>query len=224
MTIPKTLVHTKMHHYTHDRESNGTLYSMGKYIWPRDLKNASLWYLNLLKRIGKGASLNEIIFLIETDQLTAPKASRRSVQSSLYKLQRAGLVSKSGSYNHAQYTLTSEGEERLRILTFRNQPIKKQVWDGRWRLVLFDIPEVKKESRYHIRRLLKELGFHRLQLSAWIHPLPLLKQFEEIQHAYGIERDLLLLDIADYVPPADILKHFAHLDLKIIIAPTRSRS
>ncbi|EKD85284.1 MAG: repressor in ring oxydation complex/phenylacetic acid degradation pathway related protein (PaaX) [uncultured bacterium] len=42
------------------------------------------------------------------------------------------------------------------------------VWDGKWRIVAFDIPESHSLTRNLFRRRLKELGFQLLQKSIWI--------------------------------------------------------
>jgi len=43
-------------------------------------------------------------------------------------------------------------------------------WDGRWRLVLFDVPESKNAERVKLRRVLKDLKFGYLQNSVWLSP------------------------------------------------------
>lgn len=43
-------------------------------------------------------------------------------------------------------------------------------WDGKWRVVAFDIPENIQSLRYHIRAILKRAGFIKLQHSVWIFP------------------------------------------------------
>lgn len=43
-------------------------------------------------------------------------------------------------------------------------------WDGRWRIVMFDIEEKYRRSRNAIRRALQSLGMYRLQDSVWVHP------------------------------------------------------
>ncbi len=45
-------------------------------------------------------------------------------------------------------------------------------WDGRWRLVLFDIPESQRKVRARLCRGLHQLGFGYLQNSVWISPDP----------------------------------------------------
>ncbi|MDF3058914.1 MAG: putative transcriptional regulator, PaaX family [Rariglobus sp.] len=43
-------------------------------------------------------------------------------------------------------------------------------WDGRWRLVIFDVPEEEGRKRVKLRRVLKRLRFGYLQNSVWLSP------------------------------------------------------
>ena len=43
-------------------------------------------------------------------------------------------------------------------------------WDRVWRIVIFDIPEKKKQAREALRKKLKELGFSELQKSVFVFP------------------------------------------------------
>lgn len=45
---------------------------------------------------------------------------------------------------------------------------KDEEWDGKWRIVIFDIPEQKRVIRNLFRRRLKEWGFRKWQQSVWI--------------------------------------------------------
>lgn len=45
-----------------------------------------------------------------------------------------------------------------------------QKWDGRWRIIFFDIPESRRALRDHMRSLLKRLGCREFQRSMWIYP------------------------------------------------------
>ncbi len=69
--------------------------------------------------------------------------------------------------------LTGAGRQHLLIEEARaNSPASKQRkrWDGRYRLVMFDIPEKRKSTRDRLRMLMGEFGFMRLQNSVWISP------------------------------------------------------
>ena len=43
-------------------------------------------------------------------------------------------------------------------------------WDGKWRIITFDIPEKYRSTRNQIRAILKHAGFVELQHSTWIFP------------------------------------------------------
>jgi CRISPR-associated endonuclease Cas2 len=47
---------------------------------------------------------------------------------------------------------------------------QKKKWDGRWRMVVFDIPERRRAVRLRLRSVMQEIGFVRLQDSVWVYP------------------------------------------------------
>src|SRR6266446_9532087 len=67
------------------------------------------------------------------------------------------------------YRLTWQG--RLRALGGRDPQARwSREWDGRWRLVLFDVPTAQNSHRTRLRRYLRDKGFGYLQNSVWITP------------------------------------------------------
>lgn len=67
--------------------------------------------------------------------------------------------------------LTEKGKLKLLKFNLDEMKINDQVdWDGKWRLIYFDIPETKKVAREMFRKKLKELGFYQLQKSIFIIP------------------------------------------------------
>ncbi|MDO8553133.1 MAG: hypothetical protein Q7S01_06470 [bacterium] len=48
--------------------------------------------------------------------------------------------------------------------------LKTQKWDHKWRVAIFDIPEIYAPLRRKIRDILKRAGFVKLQQSVWIFP------------------------------------------------------
>lgn len=47
---------------------------------------------------------------------------------------------------------------------------QKKKWDGRWRMVVFDVPERRRRVRNRLREVMLEIGFVRLQDSVWVYP------------------------------------------------------
>ena len=68
--------------------------------------------------------------------------------------------------------LTSVGADVKDALYRRRQ----EEWDGQWRVVFFDIPEVQRGIRDSLRFELKKLGFGLWQRSAWITPFDIAKE------------------------------------------------
>lgn len=67
------------------------------------------------------------------------------------------------------YRLTWQG--RLHALGGRDPQARwGREWDGRWRLVLFDVPTTQNSHRVRLRRYLRDKGFGYLQKSVWITP------------------------------------------------------
>lgn len=53
---------------------------------------------------------------------------------------------------------------------------RKEEWDGKWRIVFFDIPEAQRKVRDDLRLELKKLGFGRWQRSAWATPFDIAEE------------------------------------------------
>lgn len=124
------------------------------------------------------------LLLWSADQLTRPtfRNLTESYESWAYRnhlfrqvaaLEKQRLVERNPvAPGDRMYRLTWQG--RLHALGGRDPQARwAREWDGRWRLVLFDVPTAQNSHRNRLRRYLREKGFGYLQNSAWITPDPL---------------------------------------------------
>ncbi|MEK7160524.1 MAG: PaaX family transcriptional regulator C-terminal domain-containing protein [Patescibacteria group bacterium] len=91
------------------------------------------------------------------------------------------VVEKGKSY----YKLTGRGKEKL----YRKYPVldlAKKEWDGKWRVVIFDIPEKKRQKRDNLRYKLKQLGFGQWQESVYITPHDIGRDLHEALEIMGL--------------------------------------
>ena len=91
--------------------------------------------------------------------------------------------------NNGKFTieLTERGRKVVKEILFDNMKIEKQnIWDKKWRIVIFDIPEKKlgKQIRNLLRSKLQTIGFYQLQKSVWVHPYPCKKEIQLICEVY----------------------------------------
>ena len=66
--------------------------------------------------------------------------------------------------------LTEKGKLRALNHRLNNIKNKKEKWDGKWRMVAFDMPEKYRRGRNALRNKLKKIGFCELQKSVFITP------------------------------------------------------
>src|SRR3989339_1719665 len=102
---------------------------------------------------------------------------KQQFKSAVNNLKRRKLIEIiSEKDRRVRVNLTNKGMKRVREFVFDNLSIPKpKKWDRKWRVVIFDIPTHPKKmniARNALREKIKELGFRKLQHSAWIHPYP----------------------------------------------------
>lgn len=86
-----------------------------------------------------------------------------------------------------EIVLTKDGRQKALKYQIDEIKIKKpDKWDGKWRMVIFDIPEKKKKAREALREKLKELGFKELQKSVFIYPFECENEIDFIVEVFEI--------------------------------------
>jgi len=95
---------------------------------------------------------------------------RKGLLRQTFSLKSLGLVEETvGKSDDRLFRLTELG--RLHALGGRDPAVQwARPWDGRWRLVLFDVPERHNSRRAQVRRFLRGRSFGCLQGSVWISP------------------------------------------------------
>ncbi|MEK7611425.1 MAG: PaaX family transcriptional regulator C-terminal domain-containing protein [Patescibacteria group bacterium] len=92
----------------------------------------------------------------------------RTVYQELWKLKKSGALKKSSRDGQTYYHLTATGKtgpaKAIPLLRFQRQ------WDGKWRIVIFDIDEKHRRLRDTVRTKLRQLGFGLWQRSIWLTP------------------------------------------------------
>ena len=91
-----------------------------------------------------------------------------------------------------------------------DQQKNKQNWDGKWRMVVFDVFEHRRQIRDLLRNRLKWLGFKELQKSVWIFPYDVRKEIEQILDVCHIDiiGDIRFLTVEKMNDDEDLRKDF----------------
>lgn len=99
-----------------------------------------------------------------------PEYEAEKIRRALRYLKSRKLIDIQSNYQKEVFSLTKLGYFRVRKLLRSFGIEKPKKWDGKWRAVIFDVPEKKKSEREIFRQQLKNLGLANLQKSIWIHP------------------------------------------------------
>lgn len=95
----------------------------------------------------------------------------RRITQGISRLEQNGLVVVSGEYGKRRVEITEKGLEMMDQIEFGEYEIPEPAfWDGKWRILIFDINERRRPIRNQLRRLLCGAGFVRIQDSVWVYP------------------------------------------------------
>jgi len=96
---------------------------------------------------------------------------RQKLRKEIRNLYRSKIVKRKEN-SDGSYTMILTDKGKMKALTyhFEKMKIEGEKWDGKWRLVVFDIPEKIRGGRRALREKIRGLGFYELQKSVWIFP------------------------------------------------------
>ena len=117
-----------------------------------------------------------------------------------------------------KYIKLSERQQRIYLAEkgivefIKFKTVQKQgKWDGRWRIIIFDVAENRRNSRDFLRKRLKWLGFKELQKSVWIFPYDIKKELQEalsICGGYDIGGDIRFMTVDKIEADKDLKEYF----------------
>lgn len=121
------------------------------------------------------------------------------VNSAIKRLRDKGLIVWNETDKGVFLRLTNEGKKAVELIERNNFKITKpKKWDGKWRVVIFDIKETRKGTREKLRRTLIQIGFIRLQNSVWVFPYSCAEFITLIKTDFKIGKEILYI-IADTI-------------------------
>lgn len=124
-----------------------------------------------------------------------PDLKKSSLAQTLSRLRKAGFLEKDYSEGEIIYKLTQIGKDKAILLKDIDED-----WDGKWKLVIFDIPEKRRSARQFLRKKLVEWGFRKWQKSVWACKKNCTNQLEDVIKQAGIEDWVLVIE-ASHVGP-----------------------
>ena len=134
------------------------------------------------------------------------KINERKLKEAIAELYRSKIVMEEENPDGGlTFVLSDKGKLKALTYHFDTMKITERVWDNKWRVVFFDIPEKYRRGRDSLRNKLRELGFYELQKSVFVFPHECRDEIDFITEYYGI-RKYVRYAVMDFIDNAEHLK------------------
>lgn len=128
------------------------------------------------------------------------KYPTKKVYNTFYSLKKQGFINFEIKNRQIYISLTERGKKKAGIFQIDSLKIKRpKNWDKKWRLIIFDIAELKKIFREAFRGKLKQLGFYPLQKSVWAFPFDCQAEIDLLKDFFGLSDDEIRLIVAEKI-------------------------
>lgn len=134
-----------------------------------------------------------------------------SLEKVTRRLYRRGYVKVTYEEGQPVVKITDKGRTEVLKYNLDKLEIKPpNQWDGKWRLVIFDIEEKYRTVRDLVRDKLRQIGFYKFQESVFIYPYPCEKEIKYLREVLAVPHSIKLLR-ADRVENDKELRIIFHL-------------
>jgi len=140
------------------------------------------------------------------------KGEHKSVKRALGDLERNNFIKQKQNYNGSVLiSLSEKGKLRALNIIFRRFDARKEKWDGKWRMVSFDIPDICAKGRKALVYRLKSGGFYKLQESLFLYPYDCEKEIKALADLFKIEK-YIRFGLLEKIDNQDALVHHFKLE------------
>ena len=138
------------------------------------------------------------------------KPKKKSIARSMRNLRKNKFIAIKEKNGKLEVKLTKKGKKVFNQIQLEKIQILKPLrWDGRWRVLVFDIPENShRGARAILRSKIKEWGFYPLQKSVWICPWPCESEIQLISELYEVGPYVDIIVAEKIVDDERLRKHF----------------
>lgn len=114
--------------------------------------------------------------------------NRAQFNQLVYRLKRNNYIKVKSLKENKAVILTKRGLDkalRVKFIMEKSPHIKRK--DGKWTMIIFDIPEKRRKLRSLLRSILQNQGYKIFQQSVWITPYDVFGKTEELLQAYSLD-------------------------------------
>ena len=126
--------------------------------------------------------------------------NEQAVRVAVSRMMKQGLLQSEKKGNKSYYELTERGVSRINEAAKRIYKLDPHNWDGKWRIIMYNIPEEKRQLRDEFRKELQWSGFGNLANGCWVSPNNFEKEINLLISKYQIE-EYVQLFLSKHIGP-----------------------
>ncbi|MED4203276.1 phenylacetic acid degradation operon negative regulatory protein PaaX [Neobacillus mesonae] len=128
--------------------------------------------------------------------------NEQAVRVAVSRMLKQGWLQSEKKENRSYYYLTKLGVSRIEEAGKRIFKLNPNEWDGKWRILMYTIPEEKRQIRDELRQELLWSGFGSFSNACWISPNNLEKEMKLLIEKYDIS-EYVDYFVSEYIGPKD---------------------
>ncbi|NME04506.1 phenylacetic acid degradation operon negative regulatory protein PaaX [Psychrobacillus sp. BL-248-WT-3] len=128
--------------------------------------------------------------------------NEQSVRVAVSRMMKQGWLESEKQGNKSYYFLTHRGKVRMEEAANRIFKLMPNEWDGKWRMLMYTIPEEKRQIRDELRKELLWSGFGSFSSGCWISPNNLEKEVKFLIDKYETH-EYVDFFVSDYKGPKE---------------------
>lgn len=168
--------------------------------------------LSLLITPGSAYAL-KLFNLDKNAGYTKRQKHRERIRQLLMRLKKKRLVEIYQKGGKEIVEISESGKKRLLKYQLEELKLAKpKKWDGRWRVITFDIPEKHKKARNALREILRKLEFYPLHKSVFISPYPCRDEVDFVSEVFDVGRFVHYFETSFFDDEAELLLQFPDLE------------
>lgn len=166
----------------------------------------------ILVLVGAGAFLTASIFIPGLPKALKPFLDQKRkeekeiwkrfnipyLKRTLSRLERQKSIEISEENGRQIVKITNHGRQKILKFSLDNLEIKKpKIWDRKWRLVSFDLPETLSRTRKILVEYFSNWEFYPLHKSVYLHMYPVFKEVDFLREYLGVSKYVRVFTVSE---------------------------
>ena len=104
--------------------------------------------------------------------------------------------------------ISKKGKNKLLKYDIEKMQLDQSNWDGKWRLIIYDVKTPKRKNSEMFRRVITNLKFLKLQKSVYLTPFKCEDEIEYLRQVFEIGNEVLILTVRNLENEEAYRKYF----------------